>query len=87
MTYTFVIILTRIGERLDLIARINPIMPIGNTYPNKKQNLGFGNQAQCLKKELCLQNRYKLVSIVSDDLKPEGILLPCFSSSISGLLK
>ena len=67
MTYTFEIILTRIGERLDLIARINPIMPVGNTYPNKKQNLGFGNQVQCLKKELCLQNRYKLVSIVSDE--------------------
>ena len=50
MTYTFVIILTRIGERLDLIARINLIMPVGNTYPSKKQNLGFRNQVKCLKK-------------------------------------
>ena len=67
MTYTFVIILTRIGERLDLIARINLIMPVGNTYPSKKQNLGFGNQVQCLTKELCLQSRYKLVCIVADE--------------------
>ena len=50
MTYTFVIILTRIGERLDLIARINPIMPVGNAYPSKKQNLDFRNQVKCLKK-------------------------------------
>ena len=49
MTYTFVIILTGIGERLDLFARINPIMPVGNTYPSKKQNLGFRNQVKCLK--------------------------------------
>ena len=50
ITYTFVIILTGIGERLDMIARINPIMPVGNTYPSKKQNLGFRNQVKCLKK-------------------------------------
>ena len=60
MTYAFVIILTRIGERLTLTARINPMMPDGNTYPSKKQKLGFGNQAKCLKiKELY---QYKTVT-------------------------
>ena len=51
-------------------------MLAGTTYLSKKQNLGFGNQVKCLKKELCLQNHYKLVYTVADEFQnPREYLL------------